>query len=185
MQAELQSILDQVNDRAVYLRLAETLSSFLARLRTSADTLDIQERQRIVRLLVKEVLVGEETIVIRHSIPLSSKPPNDSDPQPPPSGPGAPDDRSYLLRSGRHNTPLRRAFVPLSARLRFHGAFSQRSTLSRIQGSRHACAEPSSRVMIEIVEQAPDVELYNPVIAPSTTSVTAMPSSAEFPGRDP
>ena len=102
LQSELQSIFDQVNDRAVYLRLAETLSSFLARLRTSADTLDIQERQRIVRLLVKEVLVGEETIVIRHSIPLSSKPPNDSDPQPPPSGPGAPDDRSYLLRSGRH-----------------------------------------------------------------------------------
>jgi site-specific DNA recombinase len=101
LQAELQSILDQVNDRAVYLRLAETLSGFLARLRTSADTLDIQERQRIVRLLVKEVLIGEENIVIRHSIPLSSTPPNDSDPQPPPSGSGAPDDRSYLLRSGR------------------------------------------------------------------------------------
>ena len=114
LQAELQSILDQVNDRAVYLRLAETLSSFLARLRTSADTLDIQERQRIVRLLVKEVLVGEETIVIRHSIPLSSKPPNDSDPQPPPSGPGAPDDRSYLLRSGQgHDPALRRASAPL------------------------------------------------------------------------
>jgi site-specific DNA recombinase len=29
LQAELQSILDQVNDRAVYLRLAETLSGFL------------------------------------------------------------------------------------------------------------------------------------------------------------
>jgi site-specific DNA recombinase len=42
LQSELQSILDQVHDRAVYLRLAETLSSFLARLRTSADTLDIQ-----------------------------------------------------------------------------------------------------------------------------------------------
>ena len=79
LQTELQSILDQINDRAVYLRLAETLSGFLARLRTSADTLDIQERQRIVRLVIKEILVGDETIVIRHSIPLSSMPPNGND----------------------------------------------------------------------------------------------------------
>ena len=102
LQSKLQSIIDQVNNRAVYLQLAETLSSFLARLRASADTLDVQERQRIVRLLVKEVLVGEETIVIRHSIPLSSKPPNDNDPKPSPSGSGAPDNTSYLLRSGRN-----------------------------------------------------------------------------------
>jgi hypothetical protein len=37
LQTELHSILDQINDRAVYLRLAETLSAFLARLRASAD----------------------------------------------------------------------------------------------------------------------------------------------------
>jgi site-specific DNA recombinase len=42
MQTELQSLVEQVNDRAVYLRLAETLSSFLTRLRASADTLDVR-----------------------------------------------------------------------------------------------------------------------------------------------
>jgi site-specific DNA recombinase len=47
----------------VYLRLAETLSDFLSRLRTSADTLDIQERQRIVRLVIKDILVGDETML--------------------------------------------------------------------------------------------------------------------------
>ena len=76
-QTELNSILDQISDRAIYLRLAETLSDFLTRLRTSADTLDIQERQRIVRLVIKDILVGDETIVIRHSIPLSSVTPSD------------------------------------------------------------------------------------------------------------
>jgi len=101
LQAELRSLLDQINDRAVYLRLAETLSGFLARLRTSADTLDVQERQRIVRLVIKEVLIGDDTIVIRHSIPLSPMPPNGNDAQSTPSEPGAPGDRSYLLRSGR------------------------------------------------------------------------------------
>ena len=42
----------QLADRAGYLRLAETITSFLARLRATAKTLDVSERQRIVRLLV-------------------------------------------------------------------------------------------------------------------------------------
>ena len=42
LQTELQSILEQTNDRAVHLRLAEALSCFLDRLRTAADTLDIE-----------------------------------------------------------------------------------------------------------------------------------------------
>ena len=75
LRAELQAIADQTRDRAAYLRLAETLSAFLARLHEAADTLDILERQRIVRLVVKEVLVDDDTIVIRHSIPVSSGPP--------------------------------------------------------------------------------------------------------------
>jgi len=102
LHTEMQSILDQTNDRAVYLRLAETLSSFLDRLRTTADNLDIEGRQRIVRLVIREILVGDETIIIRHSIPLSTGPTTGNDGQPTPSGPSAPGDRSYLLRSGRH-----------------------------------------------------------------------------------
>ena len=39
--AELQAIVDQSVDRATYLRLAETLTTFLTRLRSSADALDI------------------------------------------------------------------------------------------------------------------------------------------------
>jgi site-specific DNA recombinase len=54
---DLSSLLTQISDRAGYLRLAETVTSFLARLREAAKTLDVLERQRIVRLLVKEVLV--------------------------------------------------------------------------------------------------------------------------------
>jgi site-specific DNA recombinase len=100
LRAELQSIADQTRERSTYLRLAETLSAFLSRLRTAADTLDILDRQRLVRLLIKEVLVGDDTIVIRHCIPVPSAPPSASDP--PPSirsdEPGV--DRSYLLRSG-------------------------------------------------------------------------------------
>ena len=42
--AELQAIVEQSADRAGYLRLAATLTTFLARLRSSAEALDTSER---------------------------------------------------------------------------------------------------------------------------------------------
>jgi site-specific DNA recombinase len=90
LNAELQAIADQTNDRAAFLRLAETLTAFLARLRSMAETLRVTERQRIVRLLVKDVLVGEDTITIRHSIPIPSGPPQSG-------GSEDPNGQNYLL----------------------------------------------------------------------------------------
>jgi len=96
LRAELQAIADQTNDRAVFLRLAENLSAFLERLRGAADTLSITERQRIVRLVVKDVLIGDDTITIRHSISVP--------PQGPPQGGNLPsskaDGQNYLLCKG-------------------------------------------------------------------------------------
>ena len=98
--AELQAIVDQSADRAAYLRLAETLTTFLTRLRSSADVLDISERQRVVRLLVKDILVGDDKIIIRHSIPLR----NGNDSPPAQSAPPVPNAENYLLRSWSHLT---------------------------------------------------------------------------------
>ena len=72
--AELQAIVDQSVDRAAYLRLAEMLTTFLTRLRSSAGALDVSERQGLMRLLVKEILVGDDKIIIRHCIPLPMGP---------------------------------------------------------------------------------------------------------------
>jgi site-specific DNA recombinase len=104
LQAELHSLETAAGDHTKYLRLVETLGDFRARLRARADTLDIVERQKILRLLVKEVLVGNETITIRHCmrIPTSAPDPNVT-PRPPheplqePAHPAGP---RYLLRSG-------------------------------------------------------------------------------------
>ena len=52
--------------------IRETLAAFLTRLRSAAESLSVVERQKIVLLLVKEILVGEDTITIRHSIPIPS-----------------------------------------------------------------------------------------------------------------
>jgi site-specific DNA recombinase len=98
--AELQAIVDQSVDRTAYLRLAETLATFLTRLRSSAGALDVLERQRVLRLLVKEILVGDDKIIIRHCIPLPMAP---GDGQPPGSAdPALPTTQSYLLRSRSH-----------------------------------------------------------------------------------
>jgi len=100
LRAELQAIADQATDRATFLRLAETLAAFLGRLRSAADTLDVIERQRIVRLVVKDILIGDDTIVIRHCIPTGLAPPPHSGPPPPGRLDGTSGGQSYLLRSG-------------------------------------------------------------------------------------
>jgi hypothetical protein len=105
--AELNAIDSQLADRAGYLRLAETVTSFLARLRETAKTLDVAERQRIVRLLVKEILVDDDTIIIRHSIPAPTESTDGSSGSTSrPKGRQPPSDASYLLRKGGHHRTL-------------------------------------------------------------------------------
>jgi site-specific DNA recombinase len=70
VEAELESIRLAAVDEAEYLQLAENLGGFQIKLRTRAGTMDVRERQQIVRLLVKEVLVGPGTITLRDSIPV-------------------------------------------------------------------------------------------------------------------
>src|SRR3954468_13821479 len=74
VESELQSLEMATLDQAKYLQLAETLATFRSRLRVRAETLDIRERQQILRLLVKEILVDAETITIRHSFAIPSGP---------------------------------------------------------------------------------------------------------------
>ena len=86
-------------DQATYLRLAQTLSTFLETLRTNAQTLDVRDWQRITRLLVKEVVVGDDSITIRHSIPnaVGSSGGNHGSSNVPESTEGGKSHKSYLL----------------------------------------------------------------------------------------
>jgi site-specific DNA recombinase len=163
--AQLRSIADQTAERTATLRLAESLSTFLARLRTRAQTLDIQERQRIVRLLVKEVLVADNTIVIRHSIPIHAPQPSDRDPPPPspedrsPSG-----DQNYLLCPRRDDPALRGALHAAPPRPVFHDPGVQPLV---DESPQHPVAYPSVEKgaqvpMIERIEEGFDVDLQHP-----------------------
>src|SRR5262249_43256506 len=165
LRMELQSIADQTRERATYLHLAETLSAFLARLRDSANTLDVVERQRIVRLVIKEVLVGDDTIVIRHCIPVPSGPSNESGPQESDSSTHGGKSRSYLLCTGSNHAPLRRAARPL-----FQGAI--RPLHRRTYPAPDVQPDPWNvgvvchgafhQLMIQTVEKTFDVQINDP-----------------------
>ena len=84
LQAELDALDAELHDAETYLKLADTLEGFLGRLNDGLDQLTLDEQQRILRLVVREVLIGgdDDKITIRHSIPT----------------PTGPDDPSCLLR---------------------------------------------------------------------------------------
>jgi site-specific DNA recombinase len=105
VESELESLETTITNQSKYLRLLDGLSDFRERLRERADTLDIGERQKILRLLAKEVLVGKETITIRHSIPMPRSAPDGGNPNAtelskPQNGP------SYLLSKGSIDAAL-------------------------------------------------------------------------------
>jgi len=70
VQSQLAALEAERLDAETYIALAESLEGFLAKLHDAAQSLGVPERQRVLRLVVKEVQVGTEAIVIKHSIPL-------------------------------------------------------------------------------------------------------------------
>ncbi|MGH8900357.1 MAG: hypothetical protein ACRDYA_01420 [Egibacteraceae bacterium] len=75
LRAQLDALDAHLVDHATYLELAEDLDSFLSRLREGIDQADDDTRHRVLRALVRDVLVGPDRIVIRHSIPFCLTPP--------------------------------------------------------------------------------------------------------------
>jgi site-specific DNA recombinase len=75
LRAQLDALQAQLVDQQATLALAENLEGFLGRLRDTATTASVPERQRVLRLLVKEVLIGPERVVVRHRIPVTSPEP--------------------------------------------------------------------------------------------------------------
>jgi site-specific DNA recombinase len=70
LRGQLDAVDAQAADRDAYLKLASDLEGFLAQLRGKATTATVEERRRVLQLLVKDVLIGPEKITIRHRIPV-------------------------------------------------------------------------------------------------------------------
>ena len=104
LKSELNSIESAASDQHAILRVADNIDNFLFQLRKTADTMEVLERQKVLRLVVKEVLIDDETINIKHSVPfaISSKTNLSLESAKIPS---------YLLRSGSHHAPLGRSLL--------------------------------------------------------------------------
>jgi len=114
LRAQLDALDAELHDAEAYLQLADTLEGFLGRLTDGLEQLDVAGQQRILRLVVREVLIGgdDDTITVRHTIPI----------------PTGPDDPSYFLRgSSRFARPVQRLSAPARP---------------AVGGARERCADP-------------------------------------------
>jgi len=71
LQGELQSIRDQTICASKRLALEGTVADFRSYLLEAGASLTIEQRQKVLRLLVREITVGENLLTINHSIPIS------------------------------------------------------------------------------------------------------------------
>jgi site-specific DNA recombinase len=74
LEKELQNVTMQALEQNRLRELNTSLENFLATLERSAHTLNITERQKIVRLVVKDIIVKENTITINHCLPVTGGP---------------------------------------------------------------------------------------------------------------
>ena len=111
VQSELESLETAATNQTKYLHLVDSLADFRRRVRARVDTLDVVTRQKILRLLVKEVLVDKDSITIRHSIPVVPRSSPDGTTPPPAESPTPKLGSSYLLRSGGKRSPLRSPLI--------------------------------------------------------------------------
>ena len=106
LRGQLDALDAQAADQDAYLKLAGDLEGFLAQLHGNAATATVEDRQRVLRLLVKDILIGPEKITIRHRIP--ARPGSSGSPQHDP-GPDTEGDHrpGSHLRWGRDDAALR------------------------------------------------------------------------------
>jgi site-specific DNA recombinase len=104
IEKELEGVALQALEKTRLTQLNASMENFLATLQQSAKTLEIVERQKIVRLIVKQIIVNGDTLSIHHSIPISRSS-QESEPS-----------ASYLLCT-RSRFPLAGKHRPQPARL--------------------------------------------------------------------
>ena len=71
IEKELQGVALQALEKTRLTQLNASIENFLTAMRKSAKNLNVLERQKILRLVIKQVIVKDDTLTIQHSIPVS------------------------------------------------------------------------------------------------------------------
>jgi site-specific DNA recombinase len=99
IEKELEGVALQALEKSRLTQLNASMENFLAALRQSAKNLEVVERQKVVRLVIKQIVVNGDALTIQHSIPISRS--NESQPR-----------ASYALCTRRQRAALRRRRPP-------------------------------------------------------------------------
>jgi len=73
LNSQLQSLEATALGQSHLFELSVKVEDFLKCLRHSAKSLNMLDRQKVIRLIIKEVLVGLDKITIKHSIPITGR----------------------------------------------------------------------------------------------------------------
>ena len=162
---QIDALDSQLADREVYLKLADNLEDFLTGLRGKAATATVAERQRVLRLLVKDVLVGPDKITIRHCIPVRHNASSGTDDSPETDSEGEirPD---CQLRWRSHHPTLRGARDrPLQHPLDHYSCLQPQSQQLEHPPIRDPPADFSQQsVVVDLAEEIGDVELDHELV---------------------
>ena len=133
----------QLADRDACLKLAGDLEGFLAQLRGNAATATVEDRQRVLRLLVTDILIGPEKITIRHRIPArpGGSGARQRDPGPDTEGDHRP---GYLLRWGRDDAALRTSAERVVV-----------FPVLQVPGFEHVTDQPEKPLIVDVLRQYP------------------------------
>ena len=147
LRSQIDALDAQAADRDAYLTLADDLEGFLAQLRGNAATATVEDRQRVLRLLVKDILIGPEKITIRHRIPArpGSSGARQRDPGPDTEGDHC---RDYLLRWGRDHAALRTSAERVVV-----------FPVLQVPGFEHAPDQPEEPLVTDLLRQDPHQDL--------------------------
>jgi site-specific DNA recombinase len=167
LRGQLDALDAQTADQDAYLTLAGDLEGFLAQLRGNAATATAENRQRVLRLLVKDILIGPEKITIRHRIPArpGSSGTRQRDPEPDAEGDHRPGSH---LRWGRENTALRSAGnrIPDLSSLGHNACLQERLNQGQDPLVSDSRPDPAYQLrMRNLVETRLDIGLKNPAIS--------------------
>ena len=170
LRGQIDALDTQAADRDAYLQLADNLEGFLAQLNSTTATATIPERQRVLRLLVKDVLIGPEKITIRHRIPARAGPASAGrhDTSTDTEGDHAP---SYPLRWGRDHPALRSpGDRPLELPVHHHTRLQPQADQPEHPPVAHPPANFGEQpTVIDLAEEVADVELRDKHLARDET----------------
>ena len=73
IEKEIESLSLQAMENGRLQQMSASIEGFLAQVQQSAQTLCVAERQKIIRLVIKEIVVDDSSLTIHHSVPVSGE----------------------------------------------------------------------------------------------------------------